>query len=399
MVDQLLYRDSRMPALLELLRALPTVEDVPSLAEVALGPLLRLTRARGVLLFVPSRARAARRRRTRRRGRRRARPSRPSCRSAAPSRRRLSAQPRPQAVRDLGEELAAERALLDGLGIELVVPLVGRGRLDGLLAFTAPRGGVYGYGVLHALADAAPQLALALENAALVAERALRERLAALGQLAAVIVHEVKNPLGIIKVSAGALRQRARWTTSRRRRCAPASRTRSTAWTRRCGACSTWRARPSRRCKPTDVGALIRQTLDRLAPELAAARIDVRCDLGATPKVNADAEWIRNALFNLFLNAREAMPSGGALSVRMRPASAGEAAETRELVEIEVEDSGVGMDEATRRQLFRPFFTTRHGGTGLGLAIVKRVIEDHKGAIRVESWVGRGSRFTLTLPL
>ena len=90
------------------------------------------------------------------------------------------------------------------------MPLVGRGRLDGMLAFTAPRGGVYGFGVLHALADAAPQLALALENAALVAERALRERLAALGQLAAVIVHEVKNPLGIIKVSAGALRQRAR---------------------------------------------------------------------------------------------------------------------------------------------------------------------------------------------
>ena len=79
-----------------------------------------------------------------------------------------------------------------------------------MLAFTAPNGGIYGYGVLHALADAAPQLALALENAALVAERALRERLAALGQMAAVIVHEVKNPLGIIKVSAGALRQRAR---------------------------------------------------------------------------------------------------------------------------------------------------------------------------------------------
>ena len=68
--------------------------------------------------------------------------------------------------------------------------------------------------MLHALADAAPQLALALENAALVAERALRERLAALGQLAAVIVHEVKNPLGIIKVSAGALRQRARDSAS-----------------------------------------------------------------------------------------------------------------------------------------------------------------------------------------
>src|SRR5260370_7500053 len=85
------------------------------------------------------------------------------------------------------------------------------------------------------------------------------------------------------------------------------------------------------------------------------------------------------------------MPAGGGLSVRLR--------RSPDLVEIEVEDSGVGMDEATRRQLFRPFFTTRHGGTGLGLAIVKRVVEDHRGAIRVESRPGKGSRFTLTLPL
>jgi signal transduction histidine kinase len=243
---------------------------------------------------------------------------------------------------------------------------------------------------LHALADAAPQLALALENAALVAERALRERLAALGQLAAVIVHEVKNPLGIIKVSAGALRQRARDDASSTLcACIEDEVDRMDTTVRRL----LELARPPQPAlKPIDVGALIRQTLDRLAPELTAARIDVRCELGDAPKVNADAEWIRNALLNLFLNAREAMPSGGALSVRMRPAA--EAA----LVEIEVEDSGVGMDEATRRQLFRPFFTTRHGGTGLGLAIVKRVVEDHKGAIRVESRPGRGSRFTLTLP-
>ena len=301
------------------------------------------------------------------------------------------ASPRPQAVRDLGEEAAAERAYLGDRGLELLVPLVGHGRLAGLLALTAPRGGVYGYGVLHALADAAPQLALALENAALVAERALRERLAALGQLAAVIVHEVKNPLGIIKVSAGALRQRARDDASSTLcACIEDEVDRMDATVHRL----LELARPPQPAlKPTDVGALIRQTLDRLAPELAAARIEVRCEVDEAPKVNADAEWIRNALLNLFLNAREAMPSGGALSVRMRPATA------QALVEIEVEDSGVGMDEATRKQLFRPFFTTRHGGTGLGLAIVKRVVEDHKGAIRVESRPGRGSRFTLTLPL
>jgi signal transduction histidine kinase len=384
-VDKLLYRDSRMPALMALLRALPSVEDVPSLAEVALQPLLRLTRARGVLLFVPSRL-----------GRLEVvgragetgdgdlyLPLGGAFETA------LVASARPQAVRDLSDDAALECEPLAHRGIELLVPLVGRGRLDGLVAFSAPRGGVYGYGVLHALADAAPQLALALENAALVAERALRERLAALGQLAAVIVHEVKNPLGIIKVSAGALRQRARdEASSTLCACIEDEVDRMDLTVRRL----LELARPPEPAlKPTDVGALIRQTLERLGPELTAARIDVRCDIGDAPKVNADAEWIRRALLNLFLNAREAMPSGGALSVRVRPAA--------ELVEIEVEDSGVGMDEATRRQLFRPFFTTRHGGTGLGLAIVKRVVEDHKGAIRVESRPGKGSRFTLSLPM
>jgi signal transduction histidine kinase len=387
-VDRLLYRDSRMPALLELLRALPTVEDVPSLAEVALGPLLRLTRARGVLLLVPS----------------------PLGRLDVAGRageglaadelhlplggafeELLRAQPQPQSVRELGDDSEPSRAQLARVGVELLVPLVHKRRLTGLLAFSPPRGGVYGYGVVHTLADAAPQLALALENAALVAERALRERLAALGQLAAVIVHEVKNPLGIIKVSAGALRQRARDEAAVTLcACIEDEVDRMDATARRL----LDLARPDEPAlQPTDVGALIKQTLERLGPELEAAHIQVRCELSTTPRVSADAEEIRRALFNLFLNAREAMPSGGALSVRLRPAP-----DLAELVEIEVEDSGVGMDESTRRQLFRPFFTTRHGGTGLGLAIVKRVVENHRGAIRVESRLGQGSRFTLTLP-
>ena len=63
-----------------------------------------------------------------------------------------------------------------------------------------------------------------------------------------------------------------------------------------------------------------------------------------------------------------------------------------------IHQTGCGMDDSVRRNLFRPFFTTRHGGTGLGLALVKRVVEDHKGAIRVESRPGEGSRFTLSLP-
>jgi signal transduction histidine kinase len=370
--------------LLELLRALPEVEDVPSLAEVALPPLLRLTRARGVLLFAPSplgRLDVA--------GRAGELPDGdPHLPSGGALEVALLASPRPQAVGDLAELAALEAQGLAAMGIDLVVPLATRGHLEGMLAFVGPRAGVFGYGVLHALADAAPQLALTLKNASLLAERAQRERLAALGQLAAVIVHEVKNPLGIIKVSAGALRQRASDSAaSTLCACIEDEVDRMDATARRL----LELARPPEPAlRPTDLGALIAETLERLEPDFSAAGIEVRRELSPAPRVHADAEWMRRALLNLLLNARAAMPEGGPLSVRLKPADA--------LIEIEVEDSGVGMDEATRRQLFRPFFTTRHGGTGLGLAIVKRVVEDHKGAIRVESRPGKGSRFTLTLP-
>jgi signal transduction histidine kinase len=135
---------------------------------------------------------------------------------------------------------------------------------------------------------------------------------------------------------------------------------------------------------------MVGQTLERLGPELAAARIEVAAELAATPALSAEPDELRAALLNLLVNARQAMPTGGRLTVRVAPRPAG--------VQIEVEDTGVGMDDVTRRQLFRPFFTTRHGGTGLGLALVKRVVDDHRGAIEVESRPGRGSRFTLTLP-
>jgi signal transduction histidine kinase len=242
--------------------------------------------------------------------------------------------------------------------------------------------------VLRALSAVAPQLALSLEHANLVAEGVLRDRLAALGQLAAVIVHEVKNPLGIIKVSAGALKRRAQdHDAAELASCIEDEVDRIDATVRRL----LDLARPQKpRLEPCDLRGVIRETLERLAPDLQRSGILVEADLAAPGRVEADGEELRRALLNLLLNAREAMPQGGRLSVRLREATAA--------VEIEIEDTGHGMDEATRSQLFRPFFTTRHGGTGLGLALVKRVIEDHRGAIRVESQPGQGARFTLTLP-
>jgi signal transduction histidine kinase len=391
-VDRLWFRDPALQAeLLSLLSRLPGEGGVVGLAELALGPLARLFGARGAMLLVRSQSEPPDFEIVGRVG---------ECGAglfALPAggalERALLERPRPQALGDLPEDAARECGALDA---EILVPLASKGqnvKVTGVLAFAPRRRGIYGYGLLGALENCAPQLALALENAALVADGVKRDRLAALGQLAAVIVHEVKNPLGIIKVSAGQLRKRAAdHASAELAACVEDEVDRMDATVRRLLELAR---PPAPSLGPCDLSQVIRHTLERLRPELSSARIEVEVELAPAPKVSADAEELRRALFNLFLNAREAMPQGGTLSVRLRPGRA-EAGGRR--VEIVVEDTGCGMDEATRRQLFRPFFTTRHGGTGLGLAIVKRVVEDHKGAIHVESRPGQGSRFTLSLP-
>jgi PAS domain S-box-containing protein len=111
--------------------------------------------------------------------------------------------------------------------------------------------------------------------------------------------------------------------------------------------------------------------------------------------MDGDQAQIQQLLLNLATNARQAMPAGGRLRVRARWSedSAGRWAE------IDVSDTGVGMDPETRERVFEPFFSTRPGGTGLGMPVVNMVVQDHKGAIQVDSTPGRGTTVRVRLPL
>jgi two-component system sensor histidine kinase PilS (NtrC family) len=107
----------------------------------------------------------------------------------------------------------------------------------------------------------------------------------------------------------------------------------------------------------------------------------------------ADADQLRQVVWNLLLNAVQAMPAGGTLSVQAarRPAE--------NSVEVRIHDTGKGIKPEHLRQIFTPFFTTRHGGSGLGLSIVHRIVEAHHGRILVESREGQGTQVTLSLPV
>jgi CheY-like chemotaxis protein len=141
--------------------------------------------------------------------------------------------------------------------------------------------------------------------------------------------------------------------------------------------------------------------LRRAVGESVALRVDLGDDVGV---VRADPGHLEQILLNLVVNARDAMPGGGSLLVRTRRLDAGDArgpsSPRGPLVELTVADSGVGMDEETRRHIFEPFFTTKAAGTGtgLGLATVYGIVRQGGGGIEVESAPGRGTTFTVLLP-
>lgn len=146
------------------------------------------------------------------------------------------------------------------------------------------------------------------------------------------------------------------------------------------------------RFEASDLNEQVRQVLDFFAPKARESKIELITYLDPElPSVVLDRESFHGALINLVLNAQQAMPGGGQLVVRTKTTAGG--------VALELIDTGIGMDAKTCAQIFNAFFSTKPGGSGLGLPTVRKVMEAHGGSIRVESEVGRGTKFTIELPL
>lgn len=135
---------------------------------------------------------------------------------------------------------------------------------------------------------------------------------------------------------------------------------------------------------------LIDEVRASLAPQLGAQTIDTILDVPDGQSVTADRDMLRRAVLNLTLNALDAMPEGGTLSITSAAGPRG--------VELEVADTGVGLPEDARCRVFEPFFTTKCGGTGLGLAIVQRIAEVHGGRVTATNCPEGGAAFTLCIP-
>ncbi|MCS6797892.1 MAG: ATP-binding protein [Myxococcota bacterium] len=219
------------------------------------------------------------------------------------------------------------------------------------------------------------------------------EQLAALGEMSAVIAHELRNPLTVIGHAASGLRRPGLDASERADLLGildeEADRlnrlvTDLVAMSRP--------LTPERR--PVRIDELARRSLEDARAALGPAvrdKVHTEIDVcGDADGVEADPDLLRQALVNLIDNAIKAMPSGGRLAVRAR--------RERDAVVLIVEDTGVGMDVAAQRKAGTPFYTTRKDGTGLGLAIVERIARAHGGSIQIDSHAGRGTRVALRLP-
>jgi signal transduction histidine kinase len=109
------------------------------------------------------------------------------------------------------------------------------------------------------------------------------------------------------------------------------------------------------------------------------------------PEINADPGMLQQALLNLTINACHAMPDGGTLKIMCRPAA-------RRRVEVDIEDTGVGIPPENLGRIFDLYFTTKEKGSGIGLSMVFRIVQLHDGEIEVQSTPGRGTRFRLIFP-
>jgi signal transduction histidine kinase len=218
------------------------------------------------------------------------------------------------------------------------------------------------------------------------------ERLAAVGKMAAMITHEVRNPLSSIGLNTELLEDEVEGNEEARKlvRAIHHEVDRLTQITEDYLAFARL---PKPRTSPEAVNTLVGDLASFVRGDLATKQVTLQVELASgDPIALIDAGQIRQCLVNLVRNATEAVVAKGTGKVTLRTRRDGDR------VAIEVEDNGIGIPDDVLPRLFDPFFSTKEGGNGLGLALTQQIIRDHGGDLEVVSAVGHGTTFTVRVP-
>ncbi|MCU0614442.1 MAG: ATP-binding protein [Desulfobacterales bacterium] len=230
----------------------------------------------------------------------------------------------------------------------------------------------------------------ALEQIRLKEELSRAQRLSSLGEMVAGVSHEIRNPLGIIRSSAGLLKKKME-------KLDPANTIPEiiVEESERLNNIITDFLNFARPREPNLSACKVEEIIDKnityLANQLTENRYKVDKRLGDNlPEIMADSEMLYQAFLNIFINAMQAMPDGGKISVNIFSVNGS--------VAVQIEDDGNGIENEIMEKIWDPFFTTKEKGTGLGLGIVKNLVEAHGGNLNIENLPERGARVTILLP-
>jgi signal transduction histidine kinase len=246
-------------------------------------------------------------------------------------------------------------------------------------------------GLVFLSLDISDRVTLEQEQQRLREQLFQQEKMVLIGQIAASVAHELNTPLGTVLLRAQLMQQQIGdggdssdldVIESEARRCRGII-----------DSLLGFSRRSEGMMSRTNVGSLIRGSLSLVKNDLVLKGISVQAEYGDKDVIIwADSNQIQQVLLNLVTNAADAMPDGGHLEVRTRFCE--------DFVEIRVADNGRGMEEDVLKRALDPFFTTkgRGKGTGLGLAICQRIVEEHKGEIKIQSQPGHGTTVLVRLP-
>ncbi len=288
------------------------------------------------------------------------------------------------------------------LGANLILPLFtvreGGGKILGFLALSVPEPPEpwgSNWGLLRVIYPFYEQAGNALQNMEVFVRSREKERLAALGEMAAGLAHEIRNPLGAIKGAAQFLDPEADGPDSRFLRVIVEEVDRLN---RVVTQFLDYSKPPTSDLKPVDLVSLTARTIENLRPSIRAGIELVFAAPSSELSVQASAEQLQQVLINLIQNAVKALEGraeGGCVKVTLEL----EGGPAQPEAVLAVEDNGKGIKREHMDKLFIPFFTTSPSGTGLGLPISQKIIEAHKGRIEFASEEGRFTRFSVVLPI
>ncbi len=308
----------------------------------------------------------------------------------------------PAAIAEELKRLSDARGVMAAMKAGIAMPLLAGDRVVGFLACWDERvTEAFASDEIAGLLEVGDRCALVVENSKLYQQMKEKDRLAALGEMSAGLAHEIRNPLAAIKAAVQYLDPQKLPPDDREFLEIMIEEV------NRLNGVVTQFLDYSRPIKsslaPTSVNEVVEKTFKLLqaqAPQDVAVELELAEWL---PRVQADAEQLKQVFLNLALNAFQAMPGGGRLHVSTRVARDElafwrEGSRRSDVVEIRFRDSGPGIPEEARENIFVPFYTTKEKGTGLGLAICQRIVKAHLGSIVVRSPPGAGAEMLISLP-